>query len=627
MLRTTRLLLRGYMKMQAPTRNANRRAPYNSNDKREMSNNAAPRRNAQPQPPRVATPPLAEAVPTNTMRFADLGEQKLLNPILLKTITEDLKFDHMMPVQAATLHELLEKRIDCLAQAKTGTGKTIAFLLPAIQTLMNKNRQGQRGISLLVISPTRELAMQIAKEATALLQRLPQYKITFAIGGTNKDREEKDILNGCDILIATPGRLFDHLSNSRIKNAFRNLDTLVLDEADRLLDMGFMNALKDIIACLPDKKLSNRQGMLFSATIAPHVQKVAHLVLADGYKFISTIPAGEVNTHERVPQFLVTVPTFSDVAPAMLGSLRAECAATGKDSFKAIIFAPTAALADFYGEILASVAGIPRVSVLHSRVSQSKRTNVTNEYREATSGVLVATDVVARGMDFPNVTNVFQVGVPADKESYIHRLGRTARAGREGRGVFIIAQAEGFFAQKNLKEISFQVTQPDLSAVAEVQRAVEKMDMQAKVYQAWLGYYKNHIKGMGWDSTRLVAEGNEFALTGMGCAEVPGIQSRTVGKMGLKGVRGLNVTANLPTASRGGRSGGGGGGEGRSAGAGGRGGSNNNNNNAGRPSEKIGGGGGGGERQGQTGGRGGGRGGRGGGRGGSGGRGGGRGGF
>lgn len=331
--------------MNRETTNAGRRrGPPNAG--RKNFSNGGPRQTNQAAPARVATPPLMAPIPSDTMRFADLGKDNLLHPILLQTITQDLKFDHMMPVQSATLHDLLEKRIDCLAQAKTGTGKTIAFLLPAIQTLINRNRQKNSGISLLVISPTRELAMQIAKEATALLQRLPQYKVSFAIGGTNKDREERDILNGCDILIATPGRLYDHLSDERIVSAFRNLDTLVLDEADRLLDMGFMNALKDIINKLPDKERSKRQGMLFSATIAPHVQKFAHLVLADGYKFISTIPEGEINTHERVPQLLVTVPTFTDVAPALVSSLRSECKLIGKDSFKTIIFAPTAALAD-----------------------------------------------------------------------------------------------------------------------------------------------------------------------------------------------------------------------------------------------------------------------------------------
>jgi ATP-dependent RNA helicase MSS116 len=269
--------------------NPARRHPYRGRGNKHMGTNATPRTPAfdtPASPPRVSTPPLTESIPLDTPRFADLAKENLIHPIMLQTITGDMKFDHMMPVQAATLHELLSKRVDCLAQAKTGTGKTIAFLLPAIQTLINRNRKPGSGVSLLVISPTRELAMQIAKEANQLLQRLPQYKVAFAIGGTNKNTEEKQILGGCDILIATPGRLYDHLGDERVRNAFNNLDTLVLDEADRLLDMGFMNALKDIIKCLPDKETSNRQGMLFSATIAPHVEKVAHLVLSKNYKYV-----------------------------------------------------------------------------------------------------------------------------------------------------------------------------------------------------------------------------------------------------------------------------------------------------------------------------------------------------
>jgi len=250
----------------------------------------------------------------------------------------------------------------------------MAFLLPAIQTILNKNRQPGSCISLLVISPTRELAMQIAKEAESLLSRFPQYKTTIAIGGTNKSSEERKILK-CDILIATPGRLNDHLQNPQICNALRNLDTLVLDEADRLLDMGFAKALEDIVRSLPDKKATNRQGMLFSATIAPHVQKCAHLVLGDGYKFVSTIPEGETNTHERVPQHLVIVPEFKDVAPAMIGSILSEIQANpaGIKDFKAIIFAPTSKHVDWYAEIIQSIQGTPSVEAVHSRHSQSKR--------------------------------------------------------------------------------------------------------------------------------------------------------------------------------------------------------------------------------------------------------------
>ncbi|KAL0941711.1 DEAD/DEAH box helicase [Colletotrichum truncatum] len=567
-------------------RGSNQRRHPRRDNRRDASNNDSPRSGGQqhqqqhqqqqpraPAAPQTTTPPLTEPVPQDTPRFADMVG---VHPSIIQAITEDLKFDHMMPVQAATLEELLPpKRSDCLVQAKTGTGKTIAFLLPAIQTLLTQNRGRNGGISLLVISPTRELAMQIAKEAEGLLQRLPQYRVCIAIGGTNKDREEKQILSGCDILIATPGRLIDHLANEYIKESFHSLDTLVLDEADRLLDMGFMPALKDIVRALPDKSKTNRQGMLFSATIASHVEQVAHIVLSPGYKFISTIPAGEANTHERVPQHLIKVPTFAAVAPAMVGAIREEAAFVGPETFKAIVFAPTAALADFYGDVLANVPGLPQASVLHSRISQSKRTKITNDYRDAKTGILVATDVIARGMDFPGVTTVFQVGIPADKESYIHRLGRTARAGAEGRGIFIVTDIEDFFPRWTLKEISFEQRPADLSSAEQVYNIAEqRIDeaQKAKIYQAWLGYYKNWMKPLKWEKEQLVAEGNIFARDALRCPETPPIQKSTVGKMGLRGTRGLVIVPDAPKARHGRGGGGGGGGEGRSAGAGGRGG-------------------------------------------------------
>lgn len=508
---------------------------------------------APPPPPQSAAPqesnPLAESIDASSMRFADLN---MLAPILIQTITHDLGLERMTQIQEATVQDLLQNRRDVLAQAKTGTGKTIAFLLPAIQTMIKRHQSS--GISLLVISPTRELAMQIAKEASLLLQRMPQYKVCFAIGGTNKDREEREILKKCDMLIATPGRLYDHLSNPQIVAAFSHLDTLVLDEADRLLDMGFMKDLKNIVECLPDKQSSKRHGMLFSATIAPHVEKFAHLVLAPDYKFITTIPASEVNTHERVAQLLITVPNFIDVLPATVAALRAEIAHSAGNDFKAIIFAPTAALADWYAHTLSDVKGLPPITTLHARVSQSKRTNVTNEFRTASAAILVATDVVARGMDFPNVSTVFQVGIPADRESYIHRLGRTARAGRDGRGIFIVAAAESFFPTYRLKDITFIHTDPAISDAdrESVQAAAAKSGIQGKVYQTWLGYYKNHLKSLGWTPERLVAEGNQYAIHGLCAGGVPEIQKSTVGKMGLKGVKGLNIVANLGLTSRGG---------------------------------------------------------------------------
>ena len=524
---------------------------------------------------RVATPPLTEPIPLDTPRFADLAKENLLDPVVLKTIIEDMKFDHMTPVQAATIHQLLRERgTDVLAQAKTGTGKTVAFLLPAIQSMLNRKRQPGQFVSLLVISPTRELALQIANEAQKLLGRRPEYSVCTAIGGTNQNSEERKILKGCDILIGTPGRLLDHFTNNErnsyaIQAKLQWVDTLVLDEADRLLDMGFLPSLKNIIGVLPKREVSERQSMLFSATVPQYVDKVAHFALNKGYKYISTIPEGELNTHERVPQNLIVVPTFSDMAAALAGALRQELAHVGPESFKAIVFAPTAALVDFYVEVIKSVPGLPAPMALHSRASQSKRTKTTDEFRKAKNGLLIATDVIARGMDFPAVTNVFQAGIPADKESYVHRLGRTARAGAEGRGTFLVTSAEAFFPKYTLKDIEFVESPPNLEARADVQRIAQQLEpeVQNKAYQAWLGFYKTFMKSLRWDAETLVSEANKFALDGLGAPEVPTLYKSTVGKMGLRGTRGLVVGPDPMKAPRGG--GGGRGGGGRPSGGGG----------------------------------------------------------
>jgi len=161
---------------------------------------------------------------------------------------------------------------------------------------------------------------------------------------------------------------------------------------------------------------------------------------------------------------------------------------------------------------------------------------------------MVATDVIARGMDFPGVTNVIQTGLPMDKESYIHRLGRTARAGAEGRGTLIITSHETFFPQYTLKDITFNEVPGDLSAQSAVMSAAERLDpeKQTQIYQAWLGYYKTSTKQLRWTEEELVRQANQFALDGLSAAEVPVLRKDTVGKMGLRGVKGLRVGPGLP---------------------------------------------------------------------------------
>lgn len=541
----------------------NRRHPYRPSDNAKFSSNPAsssqqasqarrppiqPKSNISPASatsPDAAlrpTSPRAPADTTGLSRFDELAHYNI-HPTLLKTIAEDVKFEYMTPVQAATLPLLLSGR-DVLAQAKTGTGKTVAFLLPVIQKLVH-NTDPTRRTSLLVISPTRELAMQIAEEAKQLLQRFSKFRVCTAIGGTNMRVEATRIRAGCDILVATPGRLQDHLTQEDgvIRGMMQSLQSLVLDECDRLLDMGFLRDLKNIISLLADKNATQRQGMLFSATIAPHVQQFASLVLADGYQFISTIPKGEAQTHERVPQHVTIVPEFSDVAAGAVGAIRQEMARVGKANFKAIVFAPTAALVDFYAGVLGTFRDLPPICALHSRMSQSKRTKVTDAYRTASNGILCATDVVARGIDFPAVSNVFQVGLPMDRESYIHRLGRTARAGADGHGTLVLTSHESFFPKNVLKGLTLNETPADLSARADVSAFTKRMDpdQQTKVYQAWLGYYKDARVKMNWSINDLVQQANTFALQGLGASGVPALQKKTVGKMGLKKVPGLNV--------------------------------------------------------------------------------------
>lgn len=518
----------------------------------QKHNAPKPARPQKPDPQPIAASPFVPEVPQDTPRFADLEGRNLLDPTVLKTLTDDLQFDHMMPVQAATLELLLEGK-DCLAQAKTGTGKTLAFLLPAIQTIL-KNRTPR--FSALVLCPTRELALQIAAEAEKVLSRLPRCKVATSIGGTNKTTEQNRILRGCDILVATPGRLLDHLSEESVQDMLGATQTLVLDEADRMVDMGFLPDMKKILSYLPT---APRHTMLFSATIDDQLTNVARLFLNSGYQYISTIPEGEAGTHERVDQYLISTPSFSEHAPALVSVLKTEFAKS--QPFKAIIFAPTAALADFFGAVLTSIEGLPQVSVLHSRMSQSKRTKITADFRQAQNAIFVATDVIARGMDFPAVSHVFQVGLPSDRETYIHRLGRTARAGAEGRGILVLSTAEKVFLRQ-LKDIKVKDYPTELQfSLQDVQPALAKLDeeLKTKVYQSWLGYNKTFMKILGWSAEELVAEANIFAYQGLGCAEVPGLYKRVIGKMGLKGVRGLVALPNPPGSNDPGRRGGGGG--------------------------------------------------------------------
>ncbi|KAL9069238.1 MAG: hypothetical protein Q9161_005645 [Pseudevernia consocians] len=471
-----------------------------------------------------------------------------LDPMLLQAL-RDMSFDFMTPVQSQVLTGLPSLKSDCLVQAKTGTGKTIAFLLPAIQnTIFEAPRKGQ--VAILILSPTRELALQIAAEASRLVSRLrTPLQIHTAFGGTAKATNLSKFRNGDPkILVATPGRLNDYLSESDVRSKFNGMKTLVLDEADRMLDAGFLPDILKVLRALPSKNNGQWQGMCFSATLPPKIQQVLSNVLKKDHVSISTIDASESPTLQKVPQYSVVIPMVDGTFPALLSIIKEEIKATEGDS-KIIVFGTTANLVALYAQVFEAQTHL-KVYELQSRLSQPARTKATDAFKAAKSGLMFATDVIGRGMDFPDVTLVLQVGLPADANSYTHRVGRTARAGKDGRAVLLLTQAESFFLKVNRQfpinayPASDKILN-DSSSRSQIFNVLQSIHPKSKqkAYSAYLGFMKVFLSKMQIDATELVRMANIFAMEGMRCSEVPEMEKKTIGKMGLKGVSGIRYAA------------------------------------------------------------------------------------
>lgn len=470
-----------------------------------------------------------------------------LDPALLEGL-DRMGFKYMSPVQQKVLSELPSLTSDCLVQAKTGTGKTAAFLLPAIQSILEGNAPPRGKIGILIICPTRELALQIAKEADGITACLPPNKkmeCHTAFGGTARASALNKLMRGNPmILVATPGRLGDILGEEEVREKFSHIKTLVLDEADRMLDAGFAPDVHKILRKLPPKS-DGWQGMCFSATLPANVKDVVKCALLPDYTSLSTVDHNETPTVDRVPQFSVMVPSVGQTFAALLALIETEYKASPEE-FKAIVFGTTAngvgLLYDLYRQVFPQF----KVFELHSRLSQPARTRTTEEFKNAKSGILFASDVVGRGMDFPNVGLVVQLGLPSAQDQYIHRVGRTARAGRDGRAVTILFENESFFVKVNpslpIKPYPQNIT-ADLGAYQQrIDCALVNVEEESKqkAYQAFLGYNKTYLKKLRLDTKGLVQIANQYAQA-MGCPEPPPIQKSTIGKMGLKGVPGLNI--------------------------------------------------------------------------------------
>ncbi|RKP36002.1 P-loop containing nucleoside triphosphate hydrolase protein [Dimargaris cristalligena] len=331
---------------------------------------------------------------------------------------------------------------DLLVKAKTGEGKTLAFLLPAIETILAQSEQIDlaRGVHVgaLIISPTRELANQIAEEAEKLASRHRMGVMTM-VGGTERRQTMRRLTTGhrSDIIVGTPGRVIDLLQSSHeFLSRAKKTKLLILDEADELLNMGFRDDIRTIADSLPQ----TRRTYLFSATLSPAIQSIARDVLQPNHQYVDTVDPNDVAVHKRVKQQYAEIPSELQFR-ATYEILTRQLAKDRRG--RIMVFLPTTNLTQLYTEALARL-GLPVIG-LHSKLTQNSRSRISARFRNSPGSILVTTDVSARGVDYPDVGLVLQLGTPQGRDEYIHRVGRTGRAGKNGEGIIVLSPVEMAF--------------------------------------------------------------------------------------------------------------------------------------------------------------------------------------
>jgi len=471
-----------------------------------------------------------------------------------------------------------------VAQARTGTGKTLGFLVPTIQNILRKSpelahrkrysRARASDIRAIIISPTRELAEQIAVEAEKLCDNT-DLRVQVAVGGNSKrSMLQKTIREGCHILVGTPGRLQDLLSDPYSGVRAPNLTTLVLDEADRLLDDGFSKDVEAIQDLLPDRQEVDRQTLLFSATMPREVMRLVRQTLKPDFHFVQAVKEGDLATHEKVPQHIVVTPGMENFMPALLELAKREIAKadearkTGGEvrPFKAIVYFTSTAnvvlASDIFQNLKSSGSGLfgqhplypAQISEMHGQLSQQQRTYVSDKFRRAKSAIMFSTDVTARGMDFPNVTHVVQIGLPPNREQYIHRIGRTGRGDKTGDGFIIVDQSALGEARNMLRGLpiipdkTLETAQVDMTQDAQLPQSIAETLSQVaegtkyvsrKVKEAAYMGALGQIRGRGGNAT--VKALNQLTRYGWGFENPPPIAPGLASKLGISRAPGVNI--------------------------------------------------------------------------------------
>ena len=354
-----------------------------------------------------------------TTSFAELG----LNEQILAGV-DALGFSTPTPVQAGAIPEVLAGR-DVVASAQTGTGKTAAFALPTLQRIADKSGHGPYA---LVVTPTRELAAQIDDVVKVVCQKTGQ-RAVIVMGGAKFDKQIAALEKGCDLLVATPGRLLDLMEHNHV--SLSGVEVLVLDEADRMLDMGFWPSVRRIMHALPEQ----HQTLLFSATIPPSIKSTIDAMLHEP-AVVEISHVGE--TADTVEEHLC--PVTQAQKPELLRALLDTGGASGERPERVLVFCRTKHRVDDVSAMLKNAQ--VKVDVMHADRPQQARARALERFREGKVQVLVATDVMSRGIDVAGVDAVVNFDVPMDPEDYVHRIGRTGRAGATGHAYTFVAPDE-----------------------------------------------------------------------------------------------------------------------------------------------------------------------------------------
>jgi len=350
----------------------------------------------------------------NLITFDDLG----LNNDVLRAV-KAAGFVKPSPIQEQAIPFVLDGR-DIVGQAHTGTGKTAAFGLPALSNMKMKK---DSGVELLVITPTRELATQVSDELFKYGRNMGARTVTV-YGGSSYKRQLDLIERGASVVVATPGRLLDILKRGMLTDF--NPNTVVLDEADEMLDMGFLDDINEIFSYLP----SNRQTLLFSATMPKPIKLLAERIL-DNPEFISITKGETTNTDISQEYYVIEESERDDAIIRLMDS---------EETKKAVVFCRTKSEVDRLSNVLSNAGYL--ANGLHGDMEQRQRETVIKGFKQNSVKVLVATDVAARGIHVDNISHVFNYHIPFDPESYVHRIGRTGRAGTKGKAITLLTPLE-----------------------------------------------------------------------------------------------------------------------------------------------------------------------------------------